>query len=116
MVNEITASTSEIVAGALQAWKRAPLVGTTTFGKGTEHRYFELHTGGVLRLTTGENFLATNTSKKTKISLNKVGLIPDVIVENPEDLDESNEQQEFVDPERDPQLKKAIELLQNQTK
>ncbi len=57
LVNELTASASECMAGALQDLDRAYIIGTRTFGKGLVMEDFTLKHGGVLRLTTGRYYL-----------------------------------------------------------
>ena len=56
LVNEGSASASEIVAGALQDRERAAVVGTRTFGKGVFQEVRELSNGGALDITVGEYF------------------------------------------------------------
>ena len=93
MVNEYSASASEILVGALKDFKKAQVVGTKTFGKGVIQSVYLLDDNSALKLTVNEYF----TPNETKI--NKVGIEPDYIVElNPETED-------------DEQLNKAIELL-----
>ncbi|MFQ5657738.1 MAG: S41 family peptidase [Candidatus Methylomirabilales bacterium] len=75
LVNGGSASASEIVAGALQDHKRAVLVGTKTFGKGTVQTVIPLNDGSGLRLTTAKYF----TPRRREI--NKSGLAPDIVVE-----------------------------------
>lgn len=96
LVNQDTASASEILAGALQDNGRAILVGNTTFGKGVMQTVFPLRDGGALKLTTQSYY----TPKGTDI--NKIGIKPDYEVDyNPES-------------EQDAQLNKAIDLLKKQ--
>lgn len=99
LVNEGSASASEIVAGAIQDLDRGDLVGMTTFGKGSVQSVTNLvNDQGQIRITTAR-WLTPD-----KRQINGVGLEPKYIVEfSAEDL-EAN---------RDPQLEKAIELLQN---
>lgn len=93
LVNEYSASASEILVGALQDNGRATIVGKTTYGKGVIQSVFMLNDGSTLKLTVNEYF----TPNETKI--NKVGITPDYEIELNEDTEE------------DEQLNKAIELL-----
>ncbi len=97
LINEGSASASEIVAGAIQDYERGLLVGTTSFGKGSVQVPFELSNDqGAIRVTTARWL----TPDERLIA--GVGIVPDVEVEITE---------EDVAAERDPQLEKAIELL-----
>ena len=97
LVNEWSASASEVVAGALQDRGRAQLVGVTTYGKGTVQNWIPLSDDeGAIRVTVAR-WLTPNGSNVTGI-----GLKPDVEVTIPE---------EDTSVESDPQLDKAIELL-----
>ena len=93
LVNEYSASASEILVAALRDNGKAKVVGKTTFGKGVIQTVLELTDGSVLKLTVNEYF----TPKESKI--NKVGVTPDYEVE----LD--------LESEEDAQLNKAIEIL-----
>lgn len=97
LVNEGTASASEITAGAIQDTKRGLLVGATTFGKGSVQNWIALadEQGGV-RVTTARWLTPLERQ------IHQIGLEPDVKVEFTEDDALAN---------RDPQLEKAIELL-----
>jgi carboxyl-terminal processing protease len=97
LVNEGSASASEIVAGALQDYGRAKLVGTKTYGKGSVQIPTDLvDKQGAVRITVARWL----TPKERTI--HKVGLQPDVEVQlTKEDMDAG----------RDPQLDKAVELL-----
>ena len=77
LVDRYTASASEIVAGALQDYKRATLIGEKTFGKGVVQSLEPLSNGGLLKATTAA-YLTPNGR-----NINKVGITPDVIA--PED-------------------------------
>ena len=97
LVNEGSASASEITAGALQDYERAVLVGTTTFGKGLVQNWIPLSDDqGAMRVTIAR-WLTPNGNQ-----VQKVGLQPDYVVEYTEE-DYNNGV--------DPQLEKAIELL-----
>ena len=95
LVNGTTASASEIVAGALQDYGKATIVGETTFGKGVVQNLFDLSNGATLKVTTAEWY----TPKER--SINKTGIEPDVKVER---------SYEDINAMRDPQLDKAKEL------
>lgn len=97
LVNEYSASASEILVGALRDNGEAKVVGVKTYGKGVIQNVFSLLDGSVLKLTTAEYF----TPNETKI--NKQGIEPDVVVE---DIEEPEGTEEV-----DEQLNKAIEML-----
>ena len=92
LVNENSASASEILAGALKDNNRAKIVGTKTYGKGVIQELLRLKDGSAIKLTTEEYY----TPNRTKI--NKVGIEPDELVENKKD------------EQTDLQLQKAIEM------
>ena len=62
LVDELTASASEILAGALQDWDRATIVGRRTFGKGLVQEQYELSDGSALRLTVSRYFTPSGRS------------------------------------------------------
>lgn len=76
LVNEGSASASEIVAGALQDYKRALILGTTTFGKGSVQTVLPLDDKHAIKLTT-----ALYHTPSGKIIQNK-GIIPDIVIDN----------------------------------
>jgi carboxyl-terminal processing protease len=78
LVDRGTASASEIVAGALQDRKRAPLVGTRTFGKGVFQQIIELSNGGALDITAGQYFTPSGRNLGGKGVKTGVGLKPSV--------------------------------------
>lgn len=99
LINEYTASSSEIVTGALVDNGIAETVGTVTYGKGVIQNVYSLSDGSVLKLTTAEYY----TPNKNKI--NKVGITPDYEVE----LDETSSEDGTV---VDTQLERAREVLE----
>ena len=97
LINEGSASASEIVAGALQDYGRAQLVGVTSYGKGSVQNWIPLEDNqGAVRVTIAK-WLTPNGR-----TIHKLGLTPDVVVE----LTDAH-----VEAEEDPQLDKAVELL-----
>ena len=93
LVNEYSASASEVLASALQDNGRAKLVGVTTFGKGIVQTYFSLSDGTTLKITT-ENYYTANGN-----DIHGKGVEPDYV------------QELKADDTEDVQLAKALELL-----
>ncbi len=137
LVNEGTASSSEIVAGGLQDQHRALIVGTQTFGKGSVQTIYPLEGGTGLQLTTALYYTPSGRS------IQEVGIAPDIAVESvhaseasegptlpPGGALESGDPEEGADPQaaagaRDPepalvgesdvQLDRALEVLKSGT-
>lgn len=107
LVNEESASAAEIVAGAIKDEKTATIVGTKTFGKGIVQTIFPLDSGTSVKLTTAK-YLTPN-----KVSINKIGIEPDVKVEL------TKGQVATISPTDtnfDAQLQKALQTLQGKLK
>lgn len=101
LVNENTASSSEILTAAIKENNsQVTVVGTNTYGKGVIQTIFNLTDGSGIKLTTSEYYTPNHNV------INKVGIKPDIEVEFPEE-----ENLYTVEQEKDTQLQKAIELL-----
>ena len=113
LINNGSASGSEIVAGAIQDYGRGLLVGTQTFGKGSVQTIFPLKDGSGLRLTTAKYYTPNGRSIHNK------GIAPDIVVEPPKPEEEKpatpNKEKEKAKKEEkkppDLQLNRALELL-----
>lgn len=98
LINNGSASASEIVAGALQDQKRAVLLGETTYGKGSVQSIIPLRNKGAIRLTISKYYLPSGKS------ISEVGVSPDIKVEETgEDFS--------INTATDNQLNYAIELF-----
>lgn len=95
LVNGSTASASEIVAGALQDYGKATVVGETTYGKGVVQNLYDLSGATVLKVTTAEWYTPNDRS------INKTGIKPDIEVERT---------YEDINAMRDSQMDKAKSL------
>jgi len=107
LVNYGSASASEIVAGAIQDTGVGILVGETTFGKGLVQGVFPIGGGSALILTTAKYLTPA------KRDINEEGITPDIeIILTPEEA--LRALRDAPNPENDPQLQKAIEILKSQ--
>ena len=98
LINEGSASASEIVAGALRDHKRAIILGENTYGKGSVQSIIPLSDGGGIRITVSKYYLPSGKS------ISEVGVSPDILVE------EEGEDFKLNSPS-DNQLSYAIKLL-----
>jgi len=98
LINNGSASASEIVAGALQDQKRAVLLGENTYGKGSVQSIIPLKNKGAIRLTISKYYLPSGKS------ISEIGVLPDIkIVEQEEDF--------LINTSTDNQLNYAVKLL-----
>ena len=98
LINNGSASASEIVAGALKDHKRAILLGENTYGKGSVQSIIPLSDGGGMRLTISKYYLPSGQS------ISEIGVSPDILVEE--------ESEDFkINSVSDNQLNYAIKLL-----
>lgn len=95
LVNNATASASEIVAGALKDYKKATILGTKTYGKGVVQTMLELSGGSLLKITTAHWYTPEGQT------INKTGISPDIEVER---------SYSDINSGKDPQLDKAKTL------
>ena len=98
LINNGSASASEIVAGALQDQKRAVLLGETTFGKGSVQSIIPLKNRGAIRLTVSKYYLPSGKS------ISEVGVVPDIKIEE-------EGEEFFINTTTDNQLNYAVKLL-----
>ena len=99
LVNQYSASASEIFAGAVQDYGTGQIVGMTTYGKGVVQQPMDLNDGTYLKLTIAEYYTPSGRS------INGEGVTPDVEVEYEYNAD---------DPQADNQLEKAMEIVREE--
>ena len=102
LVNESSASASEIFAGAVQDYGIGTIVGTTTYGKGVVQSIRKLSDGSAVKLTVS-NYYTPNGN-----NINKVGITPDVV----EKLDASLLNKDDITHEEDNQLQAALAVME----
>lgn len=102
LMNGNSASASEILAGALQDYESATIVGTQSYGKGIVQSIIDLQDGTALKLTTAKYYTPNGNN------IHGIGITPDVEIDLPEELKTKVE----ISFEEDVQLLKAKEVLQ----
>jgi len=80
LINHDTASGSEIIASALQEYKRAKIIGTTSFGRSSLETIFPMHDGSALKLSTAKWYTSLGNS------IESVGVIPDIVISDNADV------------------------------
>lgn len=95
LVNGGSASASEIVAGALQDHRRAVVVGTNTFGKGSVQSVMPVQGEGAIRLTTALYYTPSGRS------IQALGVAPDILVEQRDPVEETLTEDRFTRSEAD---------------
>lgn len=109
LVNEYSASGSEIVTAALKDWDCAIIVGQKTFGKGSVQNLIGMEDGSVLKLTTSRYYGPEGSV------IDKVGVEPDIsveaVVEEGEEKKSEGEKEEIA--KIDPELDRAVNILKN---
>jgi len=106
LVNENSASASEILAGAIKDLNQGTIVGTTTFGKGIMQSIIGLESGGGLSITTAEFFNASGNK------IHGVGIEPNIVVELTPGLNLDT----VIMTDKDNQLQEAIKVIQDKIK
>lgn len=104
LVNESSASASEIFAGAVKDYGIGTIVGTTTYGKGVVQAVHQLEDGSAVKLTVSNYYTPKGNS------INEVGIQPDVEVK----LDTELLNKEEISHEEDNQLQEALKILEGQ--
>ena len=104
LVNQNSASASEILSGAVKDLEAGTLVGTQTFGKGLVQRLFTLPDGSGLNITIQKYYTPNGTS------IHEVGITPDVVVELPEGYRSMVASE--IPAGQDTQLNKALEIME----
>ena len=107
LVNDNSASASELLTGALKDYQLAKVVGIQTFGKGIVQSFFHLpENGGWAKFTTDAYYTPND------VCIQGVGITPDIVVALPDEL--KNTSVELLEPSQDTQLKAALSLFAQQ--
>ncbi len=104
LVNDNSASASELFSGAMQHYNLATIIGTQTYGKGVAQSIFDLKDGSQVRITSYKYLLPDGSN------IDGIGIIPDIEVQPFEEF--KDEYLANLELENDAQLLKAIEILQ----
>lgn len=100
LINENSASASEILAGAIQDFKAGKLIGKKTYGKGSVQELEQLENGAGLKLTIAKYYIPSGKS------IDGIGIKPDIEVDLDKDINPLN-----IPRDKDAQLKKAIDVI-----
>ncbi|MBO5622252.1 MAG: S41 family peptidase, partial [Butyrivibrio sp.] len=99
LVNQYSASASEILTGAIKDYGLGKVVGVTTFGKGIVQRIFDLKDGTAIKLTVSDYYTPNGNN------IHGIGIEPDIEVEFDADA--------YAEDKTDNQLDKAVEVMKN---
>ena len=114
LINEGSASGSEIVAGAMKDYKRAIILGVKSFGKGSVQTIIPLTDGSALRLTTSKYYTPANKM------IHGIGIFPDITVEEakvtPIDQDEVEKELKDQDQPKETKPQELFEQIENKDK
>lgn len=108
MINQGSASGSEIVAGALRDNKRAVLVGVKSFGKGSVQSVIPLPDGSGLRLTTAKYFTPSG------VCINGIGITPDVVIEDNAAKEDQDSDQKNISKDKNKDVDTVFSDLEDQ--
>lgn len=104
-----TASASEILSGAVKDYKLGTLIGEKTFGKGVVQTMLDTKDGTALKVTISRYYTPSGKN------IHKIGIRPDIEVKYPDRLKEENMQNGY-NRSKDPQFKKALEVIEDKIK
>lgn len=103
LINENSASASEVLTGALKDYKKATVVGKKSYGKGIVQNVFPFMDGSGISLTVAKYYSPNG------VCIQDIGIEPDIEVDMPEEY--AGMYASMVEHDKDPQLQKAIEVL-----
>lgn len=110
LVNKTSASASELFTGAVKDTKRGTIIGKNTYGKGVVQTPFPLKDGSIVKLTTSRYYTPAG------ICIDGVGIAPDIDIAAAEgfEMPNLNDEDAVIDIDADLQLKKAVEVLNDE--